>query len=446
MSQFHIRLQQVAILPKPVVRWCLDFPKSDQPADAVQLAEHGLLLQGWCISQDPTVQLYLKDGESLQVVALNRARPDVVSYFSHKQPKLRVNEYCGFRLQFVPLSDQFEVGVYQDDVLLPLVNGKIAGPFNIIQGEQGWLYLDNDTNKSVDQFRGQHLLSEADLVSWHHYILQMRAISEQKGIAVTTLIAPAKEMIYPQFYPHQKGQQTPVEQLLQLDPQNTVLIYPDDVLRGGSQATFRKVDTHWTPFGAMLATTAACSRLGLSTDVIKQAFASDKYHHRTAYGDLGNKVYPRVAAAELMLRSFRYHKHVVYDNGLQNFGRVIVIHNKKALLDKHLLLLGSSSSYTMFDYICRLYQTVTFIHTAGNFALALVEQLQPDYLLTQTNARFIVRPPATNYVLEQVIQQKWLQLSAEKRAAAISQARRMASDCDVPSVTLLHQMLEAVSA
>lgn len=445
MNQFHIKLERVAVQPDVVIRWCLDFPADGEPANAKMLSEQGMLFQGWCITSEVPVTLYLKQNESLQLVPLEKRRLDVVKYFAKKASKLNVPERCGFRFEFIPQCDQFELGLYDDGKLSPMLVGKIAGPFNIIQGKEGWLYLDNDTNKSVDQYKGEYLLSDDRLNKWARYLEAMQKVSEQYGIAVTTLIAPSKEMIYPQFYPHQKGAITPIEQLIQLDPDKKILAYPDKLLKNCSQPSFRKVDTHWTHYGAMLATRATCARLGLSKQQIQKAFASDKYHNRTAYGDLGNKVYPRIAARELSLKTFNYLKHVVYDNGIQNFGRVIVINNKNALLNKHLLILGSSSSYTMFFYISRLYQTVTFIHTAGNICLNLIEQLRPDFLLTQTNARFVVRPPEVDYDFGNILQQKWQELSQDKQKAVLQDCSEMAEKSELSSVKTLHKILEAVS-
>lgn len=446
MSLFHIYLKQVEKLPVAIKRWCLDFPKPEQPAEAVNLMANGLLIQGWCITDEHDAELYFKDGATVHALPLDQNRTDVVSFFAKKAPRLRVARQCGFQLTVTPQTDSFEIGLNQAGKLLPLVRGEIQGPFKIIRGEQGWLYLANDTNKSVEQFTGQLLLSSAEQKQWQSYLATIKRVGEQLAVPVATLIAPAKEMVYPQFYPYEKGELTPVEQIVALDEAAELVVYPQQRLSKAKKRSFRIADTHWSPYGAMLASRMAAVRLGLKPQQLRLLFANDKYDSVFSYGDLGNKVYPRIGAKELRLKSFNYRKWIQYDNGLTNFGRVIVLHYPKAFSKGHLVLFGSSSSYSMFDFLCRIFRTVTFIHTAGNFDPELTHNLAADFLLTQTNGRFVVRPPVTNYVVQDTIAQKWLAMPEALRRQSLEKANAMAAKAEMTTVGLLHSYLTQVAA
>lgn len=440
MSQLHIRLKHVEKLPPAILRWCLDYPQADQPADAVELT-NGLLVQGWCVTDGSEVDLYYKDGPVVQPLPLNQNRTDVVTFFAKKAPKLNVARQCGFRLTVSPQTNRFEIGVKQAGKLLPMVVGEIQGPFEIIRGRDGWLYLANDTNKSVEQFTGQLQLNPSEQGQWQTYLTAIKQAGEQLAVPVVTLIAPAKEMVYPQYYPHQKGELTPVEQVVALKEASRLVVYPQQELAESKSRSFRIADTHWSPHGAMLASKMVTTALGVASESLHALFAADKYRTVFSYGDLGNKLYPRVGADELKLKGFNYRKWLVYDNGLTNFGRVIVLHYPKALNNGHLVLFGSSSSYSMFDFLCRIFRTVTFIHTAGNFDLELTKNLVADFLLTQTNGRFVVRAPVTDYVVKDTIAQKWQAMPEPLRRESLDKANAMAAKTEMTAVSLLHSYL-----
>lgn len=107
-----------------------------------------------------------------------------------------------------------------------------------------------------------------------------------------------------------------------------------------------------------------------------------------------------------MLSNYNYRKNVLFDNNLPNFGRIIVIYNESAQVSSTLLLFGSSSAYSMFHFISRIFQTVVFVHTAGNVDQNLIREVNPDYFCMQTNARFVVKSPTTNESVKKYIAHK----------------------------------------
>jgi hypothetical protein len=60
----------------------------------------------------------------------------------------------------------------------------------------------------------------------------------------------------------------------------------------------------------------------------------------------------------------------------------------------------------MFHFISRIFQTVIFVHTAGNVDQELIEKTTPDYVCMQTNARFVVRAPSFNDSVSSYIKSK----------------------------------------
>jgi hypothetical protein len=156
----------------------------------------------------------------------------------------------------------------------------------------------------------------------------------------------------------------------------------------------------------MLATLELAVALGLDAPAVAALFAEDKYRDVLVVGDLGNKLFPPRKATEQLLKSFSYRKYVAEDNGLANFGRTVVLKYDAALQPGHLVIFGASSGYSMLDYLCRIFSRITFMHTAGNLDLLELQKLAPDYLVCQTNARYVIRAPVADYSLADVITAK----------------------------------------
>jgi alginate O-acetyltransferase complex protein AlgJ len=123
----------------------------------------------------------------------------------------------------------------------------------------------------------------------------------------------------------------------------------------------------------------------------------------------------------------------------------MVMSQPKALLPEHCLIFGSSSSYSMLDYLSRIFQTLTMVHTAGNVDQQLLSELKPRFLITQTNARFIVRAPNMDYRLVKSIAEKVQrdtpeQISQQKQALSAMLAAK-----PHPVAEIVHQYFLAAT-
>jgi hypothetical protein len=75
----------------------------------------------------------------------------------------------------------------------------------------------------------------------------------------------------------------------------------------------------------------------------------------------------------------------------------MIFEQADAPLDESLLMFGASSGYTMLKYLRRLFRRCVFVHSAGHVDPALVRHEQPGALLLQSNGRFLVEPPRTDF-------------------------------------------------
>ncbi|HCA01487.1 MAG TPA: hypothetical protein DEO68_04710 [Halomonas campaniensis] len=123
----------------------------------------------------------------------------------------------------------------------------------------------------------------------------------------------------------------------------------------------------------------------------------------------------------LTLNSFDHRELKRYDNGLPNFGRVIVWENSDAFLDQCCLVFGASSSYTMFPFLVRAFRRVVFVHSAGNVDASLVRSVAAQCILVQTNARFMVRAPQLTWSLQATFLEKLEGASMEENTRAFGE-------------------------
>ncbi|MBR9897464.1 MAG: hypothetical protein GYB16_13985 [Gammaproteobacteria bacterium] len=407
MAVYSIITQRVESTTSKAPRWHLDYPCNDQSVEGVELIRDGLLFQGWLLNAEKSLaSLVILNGDEVYPIPINRARPDVVSRVLKQEPENHDLLYCGFSERIKLKRSKFTLCLIQNGTFTELMNGDVEGKFQILEGKEGWLFLDNDTNKSIEQYTGKLKLSRTAQTEWKEYLASLDNFSRSSGIPVCLLVAPSKEMVYQEYYPYSFSKKAPIQKLIELIPESLNFILPIEELRNLEQRSFRVCDTHWTLHGARLAAQlVACKLSSRSVDEI-DVFSNDVYKNRVVSGDLGSKLYPPQRHEEDSLSNFNYRRCVVFDNNVDNFGRIIVMYHKYAVFNETLLVFGSSSSYTMFHYLCRLYTSVVFIHTAGNLDHKIIDVVKPDCICVQTNARFVVKAPKFNDSVMNYIKQK----------------------------------------
>jgi alginate O-acetyltransferase complex protein AlgJ len=394
VAVYSIKTQRVTESSKQGFQWHLDYPTKDQKIDITELSDQGLLFQGWVLNdKKSSIALVLLNGGDVLKLQLTRSRPDVISKVLGQEADDHPQLQCGFS-QYIKLKhSSFSLGIVQGGRFSEILTGSIDGKFQVLRGKENWLFLDNDTNKSVEQHTGKLKLSRTAQYQWKDYLVSLNDYSTEKRIPVCLLVAPSKEMVCDEYYPHVLSKKAPIQSFLKLVPKTLDFLFPVEELKTLEKRSFRVCDTHWTFHGARLASQLlACKLSGEGIDT-KEVFKNDIYQERNVTGDLGSKIFPPHSHNEERLVNFNYRKKVVFDNNIANFGRVIVMNNDEATTSETLLIFGSSSSYTMFHYICRIYSSVVFVHTAGNIDHEVIKKVEPDCICLQTNARFIIKAP-----------------------------------------------------
>lgn len=408
----------------PVLRWALDYPTSDGESvvtDAGQVVQGWLLLEAeWADRLDlvSVVANWHQEFELIHPLEVNRQ--DVVAHFSENLPEVAEQRRCGFRFTVPHHVQRFLLVMDVEGQRWPMTEVRLKGVdaspgLKVLRGEAGWLFLDNDTNGSVDQFTGRMRLTAVGLENWRQYLLGSQALAQLSGSCLALLISPSKESVMgARYHPMSAQGIGPIDQLLSLDEAHDV-VYPLDVLIALGDEAFIPTDSHWTHRGAMVSAISVAERLGLDANACRRVLAKDLYRARAIGGDLGNKLSPPEKSDVQVLVSFDFNKHKTFDNGLPNFGRVLVIEYAEALNEGTCLIFGASSTYSMFNYLARFFKRVIFVHSAGSLDPALIALVKPQFVVAQTNARFVIQVPETTFAIQRVIVEKMARLSAAER-------------------------------
>ncbi|HBP41103.1 MAG TPA: glycosyltransferase [Halomonas sp.] len=430
----------------PIERWALDYP-SEQRGSRFQPS--GRVVQGWLLLPDDLVEMHTQ----VRIVAewqpafelchpLEIDRPDVIKNIFSLPADNHPQRRCGFRFTVPPKLGSFRLWLALEDdrwllqeVSVDTRDVETVQQLKVLEGKKGWLFLDNDTNGSVDQFMGRMRLTQSGVDGWNDYLHQLETIADDEPWAL--LVAPSKESVMgASYHPRAEGVSGPMHQVLSLSA-STGVVYPVKQLKALGDGAFIPTDTHWTHQGALAATIALAVKLGVEEKICSALFKKDRYKNKTMGGDLGNKLTPKQTSSVDVLVSFSHSRYKTYDNGLPNFGRLLVIEYPEALMSGTCLIFGSSSSYSMFNYLCRVFQRIVFVHSAGNVDPDLVKAVAPAYLATQTNARFVVQIPTVTHNLDEVIHQKCAQLD-EKAFEGVREKRIIAPDEYLQTLGLLH--------
>src|SRR5919109_883117 len=194
-------------------------------------------------------------------------------------------------------------------------------------------------------------------------------------------IEPARERTVQQLIRHLDSRGSPAR-----------VIYPlEDLLAEKSQRpVYRKTDTHWNDFGALV----AYRRLAweLERDVSVHIVGEDElqFFEIEIPGDLGYKVgietTPEPCARYLYSRA-----RSVYDNCVDSDGSLIITECRHAPATR-CLVFGDSSCYGMLTYLAQSFGRLVVTHSAA-LDYDLIREERPDVVVSQMVERYLVVVP-----------------------------------------------------
>ena len=409
-------------------RFWLDAPQVNRSVDG---SAARLLMAGWMLgpagAREEAVCVRAEGAVDFGRLACNMKRPDVIRRVLSAEPEGHPQLQCGFRGELPMPAEGFELGVQLAGVDVPLwlQRYRFAPASLLIEGRDGWLFLDNDTNGSVDQHTGRQLIDGAQLAAWSAYFSGVDRAAEAFGFRHVMAVVPSKEQVLADRYPHPRGAITPVDQLLELGQgvgAQLLFLAPALRLQVPREAQFMQTDTHWTDRGARVGALECMRALGLPLEPAARVLEADRFRVVDHEGDLGCKLIPPRKAPTEFLDAPHIWSLTSFDNHLPNFGHVAVFSTPEAPWQETLVVFGSSSSVQMLRFLHRLFRRLVFVHGAGGVVPEVLAHERPGYVLMQTNARFVVQAPSAEFDLRAMICQKLSEAGADLKARALKAA------------------------
>jgi hypothetical protein len=258
----------------------------------------------------------------------------------------------------------------------------------ILVGRDDWLFLNNDSNRVIDQISGNLTLSADFDAKWRSLFEYRRAQLDAIECKYGLLIAPNKECVYSNMLPDgiRLSDQRPVYRVLQQAKQTVHAIYPFEELVRQSAIidVYPKGDTHWNVHGALIGYRKLCSVIGAPCveDNEIEFFIVER-------GDLSSKLGMKTSYVQGRIKNPSFNR--VFNNDIPNNGNRIEYINTNARLPTCILFRDSFGTI-MTDIMAQSFSRLVVIWQA-NIDYSIVEAEKPDFVISVQAERFLVSPP-----------------------------------------------------
>jgi hypothetical protein len=313
-----------------------------------------------------------------------------------KMAEAYVNDRFGLRSELVHLNSlwRYRMG--------------ISSTPSVVIGSDGWLFYTAD--KLMEQHTGSDIFSPPELENWVHWMEVTRDWLAQRNIGFYVLIAPDKDVIYPEklpLFPRRANGTTRLDQLAERLTRSTIeYIDPTAALIKAKLAgvpVYIEADSHWTEQGAFVA-------YSMLMEHIRKRYPNVEPLHSDDYTvTQGRPIATDLLRLLALEDDFRYTvERLILKRQRPTLGPPVismrpgwawrVVETKTQLPDKpRVLVFGDSFT----DYVLgpgMLYETfhqpVWTFHFGGMFNFNFVREFQPDLVIFQTASRYLRLTPS----------------------------------------------------
>ena len=289
------------------------------------------------------------------------------------------------------------------------------GDGKVVEGRDGRLFLANDANEVLDQHSGRLRFTEDQLRQWRLLLETRIAWLERRGARHYFLIAPNGHSVYADMLPVgiPSASERPIHQLLGhlRDHESYArILYPLDSLVAIGEAAYPKTGSHWSPYGASVASQALVEEIRRDVPVDGVSPDAFEFAEITIVGDLGAKMNPQRTSTFVRADGLAPRAQLVFDNRVVNKGRRVVYEWESADTGPHCMVYGDSFALRAVRFLAESFARVTFVQMV-NLDFDLVRKLEPDVVVKVMNERFMIVVPQDLPAKTQA------QLEAEKIAA-----------------------------
>lgn len=260
---------------------------------------------------------------------------------------------------------------------------------SVLPGKDGWLFLDNDSNRVLAQVTGTMKMPIDFKARWERLFDYRAQRFAELRIPYSYAVVPNKECVYQEFLPDniKVVDDRPVAEVIAAAEGRIGFHYLLDDLRAASKDadTYIKGDTHWNHRGAFVAFNA----LMRGNDLAEMDEDAIRFEERQIPGDLTSKIGQTTTTTFAVIKKPGFKKPEF--NGVANQGQRLVYENENKTLPSLVLFRDSFASHqlemfaSMFSRVVALWQP--------NVDYSVVEQERPDFVIGQQAERFLVVCP-----------------------------------------------------
>ena len=375
-----------------------------------------LAIAGWVFNQDGQELDVIVSHMPNSIMPLNKERPDV------KAAMREAPLVAGFKYP-VDYASDFKIGVKIAEETTWLFQVNIE-EVKVLKGSNGHLFLDNDLNRSAEQFSGAFLIPQAELEKWDKYFERLNEWSRDLVKPYSFMVAPAKEYIYTDSYPLRKGLVTPLEQFYARYLSVAKITDITERLYKDREFAYYKTDSHWNDYGASLAASEFCRKAGF-----KSVNPEVEYSICPIDGDLGSKLLPVQLENSLVIKNRQeLVRYRVYDNKVKVRGGVVIYENPSAPNQMTLMIFGDSFSVSLSDFLSHSFSKVVRVFSGADVDWSAVGFEKPDYILVEMTSRFLIRSPSLDFTIYGEVLRKYRAMSKVELEGHITFTQRDQSE------------------
>jgi alginate O-acetyltransferase complex protein AlgJ len=307
---------------------------------------------------------------------------------------------------------------------IPIADSKVAAPGEIQEGRDGCLFLRLGTNRVIRFFTEADYFSASDVERWCDLLRDRTVRMRELGARYFHFIVPDKLTVYRDnyigsldYYDNRPSRTIP----LGLERRGLSYIYIDVasqlIAERDARLLFYKTDTHWTPFGALVAYRRLCGALGIEEFDLSELVCRE---YVTTF-DLGGKLDPPVQEAGFYFE-VPNSGTLIFANELATYideqhmhhnqrGRHYIYRNEHLAGGKRLVIFGDSFCATgsFLPILSRAFYEVHFFWSSS-VDFRYVEEVKPDFVVTEIAERFVKVLPDDQLDLREFARQRYASL------------------------------------
>ena len=267
-----------------------------------------------------------------------------------------------------------------------------------IQAREGFYFLDNDSNKVVEQITGRKRLTQKEIFNWRMVLETRHCWFAKHDIPYFYLVVPNKHCLYSEHLPNniRLAPDRPITQILQAIEDSFVsFMYPLDELISCKDRglLYRLKDSHWTQLGAYHCYSALGQQI-LASGVPLHKVEPDEIifsEQPAKHSDLGihfNDSEDTDIKATMPDSDIKR----VLANGVLNTGNLQVWKNHQGDGLPRAVIFRDSFCNQMTTFWAASFSETVFVWQP-NIDFEIIRDFQPDVVISQQVERFITTVP-----------------------------------------------------